>query len=70
MALKSIKWEANEFRADDFDPYEVLNPSSPDESEYDLSDSEDGASILWPCGDFSKDVPPAPGRCRRVSHDW
>lgn len=70
MAVKSIEWELNESRADDFDPCEAQNPSSPDEAEYDLSDLEDGANALWPCGEFLQDVPPAPGRCRRVSHDW
>ena len=35
------------------------------------SELEDGANAIWPCGEFFEEgLPPAPGRCRRVPHDW
>jgi hypothetical protein len=68
MAVKDVEWNVNELGVEDFDPSDLLSPSIPDETESDL---EDGASAIWPCGEFLQDgLPPAPGRYRRVPHDW
>jgi hypothetical protein len=48
-----------------FDSYEADDPYG---FETGLEDSE---PAIWPRGDGdSEDLPPAQGRCRRVSHDW
>lgn len=68
MAVKDVEWDVNEFGVEDLDPSDLLTPSIPDEAESDL---EDGASAIWPGGEFLHDgLPPAPGRYRRVPHDW
>jgi hypothetical protein len=68
MAVKSVEWDADESAVQLLDPADLFSADGPDESESDL---EDSASAIWPCGEFLQDVlPPAPGRCRRVPHDW
>ncbi len=48
-----------------FDSYEADGP-------YDFEAGLEGSELaIWPRGEGdSADLQPAPGRCRRVSHDW
>ena len=65
MALKTIERMIGGSEVET--PY-LFDADDPDELESEL---EDGANAIWPCGEFSEEaLPPAPGGCRRVPHDW
>ena len=65
MAQTSIEWVVGDSEIET--PY-LFAPDDQDELESEL---QDGANPIWPCGEFSGEaLPPAPGRCRRVPHDW
>ena len=69
MALKTIE---RVFGDSEFETPYLVAADDPDELESELeSELEDGANAIWPCGEFSEEaLPPAPGGCRRVPHDW
>jgi len=65
MAPKTAEWMVGD---SEFETPYLFAPDAPDDLE---SDTEDGANAVWPCGGFFEEaLPPAPGRCRRVPHDW
>lgn len=69
MAVKSIDRTAGcaleETLDYGFDSYEA-------DGAYDFETGTEGSELaIWPRGEGDgEDLPPAPGRCRRVSHDW
>jgi hypothetical protein len=68
MAVKAFDWDVSDLGVEPLDGSDLLGVGGPDEWESDL---EDGAEAIWPSGGLSEDdPPPAPGRCRRVPHDW
>lgn len=65
MALKTTEWLEDDSDLDTPDLFAV-----DDQDDFD-SEIEDGANAVWPSGGlFDEALPPAPGRCRRVPHDW
>jgi len=65
MALKVTEWLEDD---SDLETSYLFAADDPDDFD---SEIEDGANAVWPSGGFSEEaLPPAPGRCRRVPHDW
>ncbi|HPM81559.1 MAG TPA: hypothetical protein PLF81_12715 [Candidatus Anammoximicrobium sp.] len=65
MAVKDIERNSGEFLTDDVD---LFGADDHDDGQPEL---EDETGAVWPSDDvFDEALPPAPGRSRRVSHDW
>ncbi len=65
MALNRTERMAGDSDVENLDLF-----SGDDLGEFD-SELDDGANAVWPSGEFFQEaLPPAPGRCRRVPHDW
>ena len=69
MGVKSIERAVGYSVADK--PRKAIDLEGADELHVFETDLEDGSAAIWPRGEMdSDDLPPAPGRCRRVPHDW
>lgn len=63
MTVKHIERRSGESWIDDTYLVDV------DDREELLSEPEEETDGIWPVG-FDEALPPAPGGCRHVSHDW
>ena len=65
MTVKNIEWTTGDSEIAETD---IFGPDDLDELQSEL---EEETNAIWPCAEFLDEaLPPAPGRSRRVPHDW